>query len=167
MSNLNKAMLIGRLGQDPELRVTKSGSQVTSFSMATNDYWKDRQGNRQEKTDWHNIVVWNQLAEFASNYLRKGRLIYVEGRLQTRDWVDQQNIKHYKTEIVANTIQLLDRQGGDAPSSGEGRPGGRNYSDYTPAEEAGDQGGGGQGGGDQGGGNRENDQPYIEDDIPF
>ena len=127
MSNLNKAMLSGRLGQDPENRVTKSGSQVVSFTMATNDYWKDKQGNRQEKTDWHNIVVWGWLAEFSANYLRKGKLVYVEGRLQTSNWVDQQNVKHYKTEIVASTIQLLERQSGDEAQGGGDRQGqGRN-----------------------------------------
>jgi single-strand DNA-binding protein len=162
MSNLNKAMLIGRLGQDPETRYTKSGSAVTSFSLATNDFWKDKQGNRQEKTDWHNIVAWGQLADFSQNYLRKGRLVYVEGRLQTRDWVDQQNVKHYKTEIVANTIQLLDRQP-DA-QGGEGRPaGGRSgYSDYSPA---GDKQQGGEA--REPSASQEGEEPYLEDDIPF
>ena len=158
MSNLNKAMLIGRLGRDPEMRVTKSGSQVTSFSVATNDYWKDKQGNKQEKTDWHNIVCWAGLAEYASNYLRKGKLVYVEGRLQTNDWVDQQNVKHYKTEIVANTIQMLERQQGDGPQ-GE-RQGGGGYSDYSPAPE-------GSGGQPAPAGAKEGEEPYLEDDIPF
>ena len=164
MSNLNKAMLIGRLGQDPELRYTKSGSAVTSFSMATNDYWKDKQGNKQEKTDWHNIVAWGGLAEFVSNYLRKGKLVYVEGRLQTRDWVDQQNLKHYKTEIVASTVQTLERQSGEGPQGGEERQGSRNYPDYSPVAESQGQ----SQAQNQGAANaKEGEEPYLEDDIPF
>ena len=167
MSNLNKAMLIGRLGQDPETRVTKSGSSVTSFSLATNDYWKDKQGNRQEKTDWHNVVAWGHLSDFSSNYLRKGRLVYVEGRLQTRDWVDQQNVKHYKTEIVANNIQALERQ--QDAGQGQGQGGGRGeYSDYSPAGQGSSPGqspGGSQGG--QAPQGNQKDEPYMEDDIPF
>jgi single-strand DNA-binding protein len=161
MTNLNKAMLIGRLGQDPETRYTKSGAAVCSFTLATNDYWKDKQGNRQERTEWHNIVTWSGLAEFAQNYLKKGRLIYVEGRLQTRDWTDNQNVRHFKTEIVANTVQLLDRQSDDqraaeapprARQQPQARSGGRPlreepepYAPSGPAEE----------------------EPYLEDDIPF
>lgn len=165
MSNLNKAMLIGRLGQDPENRVTKSGSQVVSFTMATNNYWKDKQGNRQEQTDWHNIVVWGWLAEFSANYLRKGKLVYVEGRLQTRDWVDQQNVKHFKTEIVATTIQLLERQQGDG-QQGDGQQGGGDrqgqggYGAYPPSDPGPAQDSG-QAPAPEG------EQPYLEDDIPF
>lgn len=164
MSNLNKAMLIGRLGQDPENRVTKSGSQVVNFSVATNDYWKDKQGNRQEKTDWHNIVAWAQLAEFSANYLRKGKLVYVEGRLQTRDWVDNQNVKHYKTEIVANTIRLLERMSEDGQPGGGGRQeqgqGQGGYSDYSPADE-------GRVREANEAPKQDGEQPYLEDDIPF
>lgn len=156
MTNLNKAMLIGRLGQDPETRYTKSGSAVASFTVATNDYWRDKQGNRQEKTDWHNIVAWGQQADFVQNYLKKGRLVYVEGRLQTRDWVDQQNVKHYKTEIVANTIRSLERLEEGAPA--EGRSGSRDYTDYSPAR--GEQSG-------EGKATAEGEEPYLEDDIPF
>lgn len=164
MSNLNKAMLIGRLGQDPENRVTKSGSQVVSFTMATNDYWKDKQGNRQEKTDWHNIVVWGWLAEFSANYLRKGKLVYVEGRLQTSNWVDQQNVKHYKTEIVASTIQLLERQSGDEAQGGGDRQGQGGYQGYSPADEGRVQDSAGGGGEAP---KQDGEQPYLEDDIPF
>ena len=162
MSNLNKAMLIGRLGQDPETRHTQSGSAVTSFSIATNDYWKDKSGNRQERTDWHNIVCWGFQSDFAQNYLKKGSLVYVEGRLQTRNWTDQQNVKHYKTEIVARVIQGLDRLQGQGTQDGAASGSGEGYADYSPAEGGGEQGGAPQGG--QGGGN---DEPYLEDDIPF
>jgi len=104
---LNKAMLIGRLGKDPEVRYTKSGDAVASFTMATDESYKDRQGNRQEKTEWHSIVAWGKLADFTQNYLKKGRQIYVEGRIQTRDWTDKDNVKHYKTEIRADSIRFV------------------------------------------------------------
>ncbi|HKI97460.1 MAG TPA: single-stranded DNA-binding protein [bacterium] len=160
MSNLNKVLLIGRVGADPEVRYTKSGQVVADLRIATNDYWKDKQGNRQERTEWHSIVLWGQQAEFAQNYIKKGRLIFVEGRLQTRDWMDNQNNKRYKTEVVATTLQLLDRQ-----QDGEGggpRPSGRQDSGYAPS------GGGQRSGGPSGGGQvNEPEEAYIEDDIPF
>jgi single-strand DNA-binding protein len=100
-------MLIGRLGRDPEVRYTKSGDAVASFSMATDETYKDRQGNKQDKTEWHNINCWGKLADFAQNYLKKGRLVYVEGKIQTRDWTDKDNVKHYKTEIRADVIRFV------------------------------------------------------------
>src|SRR5262245_25560006 len=118
---LNKAMLIGRLGRDPEVRYTKSGQAVASFSIATDDGFKDAQGNRQERTEWHNIVAWGKLADFSQNYLKKGREVYVEGRIQTRDWTDKDNVKHYKTEINANTIRFV----GPRPQGEGGGGGGR------------------------------------------
>ena len=165
MSNLNKAMLIGRLGRDPETRYTQSGAAVTSFSVATDNNWKDKQGNWQKKTDWHNIVAWDFRAEYAQNYLKKGSLVYVEGRLQTSDWVDKDNVKHYKTEIVASSLQGLDRtQGGqEGAQSGSG-----GYADQSQPQGGPQQGGSPQGGGQQGGGQGGgNDEPYLEDDIPF
>lgn len=117
-------MLIGRLGKDPEIRYTKSGDAVASFTLATDDGYKDRQGNRQERTEWHNIVAWAKLADFVQNYLKKGRQVYVEGRIQTRDWTDKDNAKHWKTEIVASTIRFVgpppdgQRGGGDRPAPG-------------------------------------------------
>ena len=104
---LNKAMLIGRLGKDPEVRYTKSGDAVASFTLATDESYKDRQGNRQDKTEWHSIVAWGKLADFTQNYLKKGRQVYVEGRIQTRDWTDKDNVKHYKTEIRADSIRFV------------------------------------------------------------
>ncbi|HUJ75933.1 MAG TPA: single-stranded DNA-binding protein, partial [bacterium] len=115
---LNKAMLIGRLGKDPEIRYTKAGDAVANFTLATDDTWRDKQGNKQERTEWHTIVAWGRLADFVQNYLKKGRQIYVEGRLQTRDWTDQQNVKHYRTEVVANTIRFV----GPNPEGGGGPP---------------------------------------------
>ena len=108
MANLNKVMLIGRLGQDPEIRYTQSGSAVANVTIATNDYWTDKQGGKQERTEWHSLVLWGKLADLAQSYLKKGSQVYVEGRLQTRDWEDQQGQKHYKTEVVVTTMQFLD-----------------------------------------------------------
>ncbi|HEX9842089.1 MAG TPA: single-stranded DNA-binding protein [bacterium] len=157
MSNLNKVLLIGRVGKDPEVRYTKSGQAVADLSMATNDYWKDKAGQRQERTEWHRIVLWGQLADFAQNYIKKGRLVFVEGRLQTRDWTDNQNVKRYTTEIVATTLRPLDRGDGAEGAPGGQRGGGRSAPEYPPA--GGDPGPGGQA--------NEPEEAYIEDDIPF
>ncbi len=114
--SLNKVMLIGHLGGDPELKYTPGGAAVATFSVATNETYKDKEGNQQEKTDWHRIVVWNKLAEIAAEYLKKGRLVYLEGRLQTRSWNDKDGNKRYTTEVVAQNLQMLDRkEGGGAP----------------------------------------------------
>ena len=104
---LNKAMLIGNLGRDPEVRYTQRGDSVANFSVATSHSWKDRSGQRQEKTEWHNIVVWGGLADFTQNYLKKGKQVYLEGRLQTSEWTDNQNVRHFKTEIVAENIRFV------------------------------------------------------------
>jgi len=124
--NLNKAMIIGRLGRDPEIRYTAGGSAVANFSIATTDNWKDKSGQKQERTEWSNIVAWGRLADFAQNHLKKGKLIYVEGRLQTRDWTDNQNVKHYRTEVVANTInfmeKLIDGEGYNPPGQPQQEP---------------------------------------------
>ena len=114
--SINKVMLIGRLGQDPELKYTPSGSAVANFSLATTESWSDKNGQRQEKTEWHRIVVWGKLAELCNQYLAKGRQAFVEGSLQTRSWDDQNGQKRYTTEILARNIQFL---GGQA-SAGEG-----------------------------------------------
>ncbi len=114
MGNLNKVMLIGRLGKDPEIRYTQSGNAVANFTMATSETWNDKQGQRQEKTEWHNIVAWDKLADLAQSYLRKGSQIYLEGKLQTRSWEDQNGQKRYTTEIQARTLQFLDSR----PSEG-------------------------------------------------
>ena len=119
MANLNKVMLIGRLGQDPEIRYTQSGSAVANVTIATNDYWTDKQGGKQERTEWHSLVLWGKLADLAQSYLKKGSQVYVEGRLQTRDWEDQQGQKHYKTEVVVTTMQFLDSKMADSSSNTE------------------------------------------------
>lgn len=131
MASLNKVMLIGHVGRDPEVRYTQNGTAVANFSIATSESWGGRDGGeRQERTEWHNIVVWARQAEIAGEYVRKGRQLYVEGRLQTRDWVDPQGVKHYKTEIVSTRFLLLGRRdempqgdtagAGGAPASAPG-----------------------------------------------
>jgi len=110
--NLNKVFILGRLTVDPQVRATTSGQQVASFGMATNRVWNDKQGQKQESTEFHNIVVWGRQAEIASKFLVKGSLALIEGRLQTRAWEDQQGQKRRTTEIVADRIQLGPRPGG-------------------------------------------------------
>ena len=109
--NLNKAMIIGNLTRDPEMRTTPQGSSVTSFSVATTFSWNDAAGQRQDKTEYHNIVAWRKLAEICSQYLKKGSKVYLEGRLQTRDWEGQDGVKRYRTEIIAENMIMLDRAG--------------------------------------------------------
>lgn len=117
--DLNKVMLIGRLGKDPELKTTPSGSAVCTFSLATSDDYKDKTGALQKRTDWHNIVVWNKQAEIAAQYLKKGQQIFVEGKLQTRSW-DKDGHKHYMTEIVVINFQMLGVKGdGASAKSGD------------------------------------------------
>ncbi len=107
MSGINKVILIGRLGADPEVKTVTGGQTVARLSVATSENWTDREGKKQERTEWHRIVVWGKLAELCGKYLTKGRQCYVEGRLQTRSWEDQQGQKKYSTEVVANTVQFL------------------------------------------------------------
>lgn len=108
---VNKILLIGRLGADPEVRYAPSGSAVANFNLATNHSYKDREGNFQEQTDWHRIVAWTRLAEFSKQYLHKGMRVYVEGRVQYRDWQDQNGVKRNTTDIIANDIQILESLG--------------------------------------------------------
>lgn len=109
--NLNKAMIIGNLTRDPEIRTTPTGLTVASFAVATNLVWKDQQGQKQEKVEFHNVVAWRRLAEICGQYLRKGSKVYIEGRLQTRDWVGQDSLKRYRTEIIAENMIMLDSRG--------------------------------------------------------
>lgn len=111
---VNKVILIGNLGRAPEVRFTPGGQAVANFSIATSDKWTDKNGQKQERTEWHRIVVWGKLAELCGQYLTKGRQCYVEGRLQTREWVDKEGRKNYTTEVVAQTVQFLGGRGEDA-----------------------------------------------------
>jgi single-strand DNA-binding protein len=107
MSGVNKVIVLGRLGADPEVKTVAGGQNVARLSVATSENWTDREGQKQERTEWHRVVVWGKLAELCGKYLSKGRQVYLEGRLQTRQWEDQQGQKRYSTEIVANTVQFL------------------------------------------------------------
>ncbi len=107
MTGVNRATIVGRLGNDPEVKTTPSGQQVANFSVATSESWKGGDGGRQERTEWHRIVVWGKLAELCGKYLTKGRQVYLEGRIQTRSWEDKQGQKRYTTEIVAREVQFL------------------------------------------------------------
>jgi len=108
---VNKAILIGRLGKDPEVRYTPDGTMVTNFNLATDEQWKDKSGEKVQKTEWHRIVAFGKLAEICGNYLVKGKLIFVEGRIQTRSWEDKEGVKRFTTEIIANNMQMLDSKG--------------------------------------------------------
>lgn len=108
MADLNKVMIIGRLGRDPEMRYTPNGSAVTSFSVAVSRRWNSSEGQQQEETEWFNVVTWNKLAEVCNQSLTKGRSVYVEGRLRSRSWDGQDGQKHYRTELIAQTVQFLD-----------------------------------------------------------
>lgn len=129
--NLNRAMIIGNLTRDPEVKTTPSGQNVASFSVATNRVWTNQQGQKQEAVEYHNIVAWGKLAEICGQYLNRGKKIYIEGRLQTRDWEGQDGVKRYKTEIVAENMIMLDR--GGAPGGGPAQSAGN--SQPAPAEE--------------------------------
>ncbi len=116
--NLNKAMVIGNLTRDPEIRNTPSGQNVASFSVATSLTWTDNAGQQQKKTEFHNIVAWRKLAEICGQYLKKGSKVYIEGRLQTTDWAGQDGVKRYRTEIVVENMIMLDRAGGSENMGG-------------------------------------------------
>ena len=120
---LNKVMLIGRLGSDPELRTTTNGTGVCEMRIATNESWFDKQSNeRKERTEWHRVIVWGASGENCAKYLSKGSKAYVEGRIQTREWNDKDGNKRYTTEIVANSVQFLDSKGGGGSSGGSSAP---------------------------------------------
>ncbi len=143
---VNKVIIVGNLGQDPETRYMPSGSAVTNFTVATNESWKDKQtGEQKERTEWHRVSMFNRLAEVAAEYLRKGSQVYIEGKLRTRKWQGKDGSDRYTTEIIADEMQMLGSRGG----------------------------GGGFGGGDQGGGNKGGSAPPqpgpddFDDDIPF
>jgi single-strand DNA-binding protein len=122
MSSVNKVILIGNLGKDPELRYTPGGQPTASFSLATTEQWTDKNGQKQKKTEWHNIVTWGKLAELVNQYLKKGRSAYVEGRINTRSWDDRDGNKKYRTEITANTIQFLGGSPGSGPAGNDAAP---------------------------------------------
>ncbi len=146
---VNKVILVGNLGADPESRYTPSGTAVANLRLATTKQWKDRNsGEQQERTEWHRVVMFNRLAEIAGEYLKKGSQVYIEGELQTRKWQDQSGNDRYTTEVVANDMQMLGGRGGGGGDFGGSSGGGQSSG----------QGGGGQG-------SKANDD--FDDDIPF
>lgn len=122
MASLNKAIIIGRIGKEPEVRYTQSGQAVASFSVATDESYKDQSGQKVEKTEWHRITAWGKQAEFIGNYLDKGRLVYVEGKIETRKWQDQNSHERYTTEIKAERVQALDKRPDGQQSTGQPAP---------------------------------------------
>lgn len=117
MASVNKVILIGNLGRDPEIRTTPQGTSLARFSVATSTTWKDASGAKQERTEWHDVVAWEKLAQICGEYLHKGKMVYIEGSLQTRSWEDQNGQKRYKTEIKANNVVML-----SPPRSESARP---------------------------------------------
>ena len=146
MASLNKVMLIGNLGKDPEVRFTASGQAVASFSLATSEKFKGKSGEMEERTEWHNITLWGKLAEIAGEYLSKGKTVYIEGRLQTRKWQDKNGNDRYTTDIVGDRMQMLSAKGE--------RSGGGGGSDTSSAPKS-------------GGGSSYEEPPFQDDDIPF
>ena len=139
--SVNRVILLGNLGKDPEVKYTPSGTPVAKLALATNERFKDKEGQWQDRTEWHNVVLWQRLAEIAGEYLKKGSKVYIEGKLQTRSWEDKQtNQKKYMTEIVANDLVLLGGRGDGAGESGgsgysRGAAGGNNFDQRTPEAE--------------------------------
>jgi len=156
---VNKAILVGRLGADPEVRSTQSGTPVANMRIATNRVWRDDRGEKQEETEWHRVVVFGKQAESCGNYLSKGRQVYVEGRIQTNEWTDRDGNDRYTTEVVAQTVQFLSGGDGGGGAGGSGGP-------PPPSEPPGgfDQTSGGGGGG---GDDDYSDDSFDDDDIPF
>ena len=161
---INKVIIVGNLGGDPETRYMPSGSAVTNMTVATNESWKDKQtGEQKERTEWHKVVMFDRLAEIAAEYLRKGSQVYIEGKLQTRKWQGKDGQDRYTTEVRANEMQMLGGRGGAGGGGGSFAGGGG-------GQQGGGQQGGGQQGGQQGGGGSAPPQPGpddFDDDIPF
>jgi len=152
MGSVNKVILVGNLGRDAELRYTPGGAAIATINMATTEVWNDKAGQRQEKTEWHRVVLWGKQAESLAEYLTKGKQIYIEGRLQTRQWDDKDGNKRYTTEIRGDRIVLLgggSGRGGGAMSRGGGE---ESFGSPSPAS---------------GHGQEMPDQPLTDDDIPF
>jgi len=159
---VNKVILIGNLGKDPETRYLPSGGAVTNATLATSESWKDKQtGEAKEKTEWHNVVFFNKLGEIAGQYLKKGAKVYVEGSLRTRKWQDKEGQDRYTTEIVASDMQMLDRVGGSAPMGDEGGGAQRSYAPRQSAAPA------SRGGPAPAAPSHAMDAPFEDDDIPF
>ena len=170
MASVNKVILIGNLGRDPETRYTTGGDAVTNLRIATTDTWKDKSGEKQEKTEWHTVVLFGRQAEIAGEYLKKGRPVYIEGRLQTRKYTDKEGVEKYSTEIVGDRMQLLGGRdggagGGDAEFSDGG--GGSRSGSGAGSRSGGASAGAPAGAGKAGGTAKKPGPDDFDDDIPF
>ena len=157
---VNKVILVGTLGKDPEVRYSQGGTTITSVSVATNESWKDKNGEKQERTEWHRVKFFGKLAEIAGEYLKKGGQVYIEGSLRTEKYTDKQGVEKYSTDIIANEMQMLG-----------GRPEG-DRSERAPRESGGDSYGGARGSSAPRGGSTpmppsREAEPFPDDDIPF
>lgn len=175
---VNKVILVGNLGNDPEVRYAQSGSAITTISVATTESWKDKNGEQQERTEWHRVKAFGRLAEIMGEYLKKGRQVYIEGSLRTEKYTDKNGVEKYATDIIADEMQMLGGMPGEG--GGGGQRGGGDRSE-RPARASGGGGGGDRsGGGQRGGGDygsrsgggssappSRNDDPFPDDDIPF
>jgi len=159
--SVNKVILVGRLGRDPETRYTSGGQAVANFSVATDETYKDKAGERQKRTEWHKIVVWGKQAEIAQQYLKKGSLIFIEGRIQSREWQDKEGQKRTSFEIVATNFRMLGGRG-DGAGGGAG-----SYGGGARAEEHDQSGPGDDFGGPSGGGGGASGPEISDEDIPF
>jgi single-strand DNA-binding protein len=170
---INKVILIGNLGADPETRAMPSGTTVANLRIATSESWRDKQsGEQQERTEWHRVALFGRLAEIAGEYLRKGSQVYIEGSLRTRKWQDKQGNERYSTEIIGNELQMLGGRGGAGAGAGGGaeggaRAGGGAGAAHAYAEESGGGASQGGGGGAAGGGSKGGSGEEFDDDIPF
>src|SRR4249920_2243696 len=172
MASVNKVILLGNLGRDPETRYTTGGDAVTNLNIATSEQWKDKSGEKQERTEWHRVVLFGRQAEIAGEYLKKGRSVYIEGRLQTRKYTDKDGVEKYSTEIVADRMQLLGGRDGPGGGGGDVDFAGAGAGTSGGGERSGGGGGGARrdssGGGAKGGGAGTKKNPDdFDDDIPF
>jgi len=164
---INKVIIVGNLGNDPDVRYAQSGAAITTISVATTDAWKDKDGNQQERTEWHRVKFFGRLAEIAGEYLKKGRQVYIEGSLRTEKYTDKNGVEKYSTDIIADEMQMLGGPAGEGGGGGQRGGGERSERSARPA------GGGGRGGdaGPRSGGSSQppsrNDDPFPDDDIPF
>jgi len=151
---INKAIIVGRLGRDPEIRYTSSGTPVANFSVATDERWTGQDGTRQTKTEWHNIVAWSKLAEICEQYLKKGKLVYIEGRIQTREWDDRDGNKRRTTEIVASNMQMLGSRNEEGAGNSQGYSNGQSMGSGSGGKQTVNEG-------------PSSDVDLTDDDIPF
>ena len=158
MASVNKVIILGNLGRDPETRYTTGGDAVTNLRIATSEQWKDKNGEKQEKTEWHQVVLFGRQAEIAGEYLKKGRSVYIEGRLQTRKYTDKEGVEKYSTEVVADRMQLLGGKG--ESGGGDAEFGGSSPAASAPRRESG-------GGGAKASGAAKKNTDDFDDDIPF